>query len=126
MQPVAHNRLTYIDTWRVIAVILVIISHLAGNISPLGNSKIEELINQSSLNFLGYYAEVGVFIFFFISGFVVSKTCLDELQVRGSFSIKGFYIRRAFRIIPPLLLYLITCSVLSGFGIIQFLPEKFL
>jgi peptidoglycan/LPS O-acetylase OafA/YrhL len=67
-----------------------------------------------------------VFIFFFISGFVVSKTCLDEMQMSGEFSIKGFYIRRAFRIIPPLLLYLITCSVLSGIGLIKFLPENFL
>jgi peptidoglycan/LPS O-acetylase OafA/YrhL len=113
-------RLAYIDTWRLLAVVLVISGHLTWN------PQLNMLLKDVSLAFLTYYAKVGVFIFFFISGFVVSKTCLEELQERDSFSIKGFYIRRAFRIIPPLLFYLVSCAILSGFGLIPFSFENFI
>src|SRR5580704_15312418 len=93
-QPKSQNRLTYIDSWRVIAVALVIVSHL----SYWGNADFHFLIFNSRLHFPVYYGTVGVLIFFFISGFVVSKTCLDELRLSGSFSVKAFYIRRVFRI----------------------------
>jgi len=97
----------YIDTWRCLAVSLVILSHLSSLRNPdAGTSVIT--------------AHVGVFIFFFISGFVVSKTCLFELAAIGRFSTQAFYTRRAFRIVPPLLLYVLTCLVLRHLGVIVF------
>lgn len=97
------SRRGYIDTWRCVAVAVVILTHLL-EVRRLGELP-------------GY---VGVYIFFFISGFVVSKTCLSELKTSGYFSRAGFYVRRAFRIIPPLLVYVVACFVLARLGAIDF------
>lgn len=64
--------------------------------------------------------ETGVFIFFFISGYVVSGTCLDELARTGGYSIRGFYIRRLWRIVPPLLIYATFCLALGAKQVIDF------
>ena len=55
----------------------------------------------------------GVFIFFEISGFLITTLLLNEHRKRGSISLRGFYLRRAFRILPPLYLY-IGVAVLLG------------
>lgn len=97
------SRHGYIDTWRCVAVSVVILTHL---------------FESRHLGALPGY--IGVYIFFFISGFVVSKTCLSELQTSGNFSRFGFYIRRFFRIAPPLLVYVVACFVLGRLGAIDF------
>ena len=111
-----QGRLAFIDSWRVFAVGLVIIAHLM-----LQNARFAALMTGHHLGFAGDYATIGVFIFFFISGLVVSKTCLEELRRDGDFSVKGFYIRRVYRIVPPLLFYLAACSLLGSSW-----PDRFL
>ncbi len=56
----------------------------------------------------------GVFIFFEISGFLITSLLLAEHRKRGSISLKGFYVRRFFRIFPPLYLYI---GVVLGLGL---------
>lgn len=51
---------------------------------------------------------VGVDVFFVISGFLITKVILADLQ-HGRFSVAKFYIRRIRRIFPALLAVLITC-----------------
>ena len=53
---------------------------------------------------------VGVDIFFVISGFLITTNIVREIQ-DGSFTVVRFYERRARRIMPALLLVLISCSV---------------
>jgi len=48
----------------------------------------------------------GVQIFFVISGFLITSLLLKEQHKRGSISLGGFYLRRAFRILPPLYFYI--------------------
>ncbi len=43
---------------------------------------------------------LGVTIFFVLSGFLITTLLLREEQQRGSVSLRAFYIRRAFRILP--------------------------
>lgn len=45
---------------------------------------------------------LGVSAFFALSGFLITKLILEEFDARGRFSIKAFYCRRAFRILPTL------------------------
>jgi peptidoglycan/LPS O-acetylase OafA/YrhL len=47
----------------------------------------------------------GVFIFFVISGYLITSLLLREHEKRGSISLRGFYFRRAMRILPPLYVY---------------------
>jgi peptidoglycan/LPS O-acetylase OafA/YrhL len=47
----------------------------------------------------------GVSIFFEISGFLITTLLLAEYRKHGRISLRGFYLRRAFRILPPLYTY---------------------
>jgi peptidoglycan/LPS O-acetylase OafA/YrhL len=55
---------------------------------------------------------VGVDIFFVISGFLITKIILENLE-SNSFSFREFYFRRIRRIFPAVFLVLVTCY---GFG----------
>lgn len=64
---------------------------------------------------------VGVDLFFVVSGFVVSRLILDEMEREGSFSLINFFSRRVRRLIPVLTLVNIvsllgTYLLLSPFG----------
>jgi peptidoglycan/LPS O-acetylase OafA/YrhL len=115
----SSSRLAYIDGWRTIAVSLVIIAHL-GN-----NQEIGQFYKNSWIGYFAEFGEQGVLIFFYIIGYVVSRTCINEVNTQGSFSIQSFYIRRIFRIVPPLIIYLTTCYILGIKGLIKFSQINF-
>ena len=108
----AAGRLAFLDGWRAIAVVLVIQSHLIGFRSELAFIKL-----------IGRWmpaGQIGVLIFFFISGLVITRAALAEIEATAGFSLRAFYIRRAFRIIPPLAFYLAVCVLLGAFGLVDF------
>jgi peptidoglycan/LPS O-acetylase OafA/YrhL len=63
---------------------------------------------------------VGVDIFFVISGFVITRTLLLELEA-GQLSLRQFYVRRARRILPALVVTLLL-SLVAGVVILS--PEE--
>lgn len=63
--------------------------------------------------------DTGVFIFFVISGYLITSLLLHEHQKRGSVSLRGFYFRRAMRILPPLYTYVGFLLLLGWFGKLQ-------
>jgi peptidoglycan/LPS O-acetylase OafA/YrhL len=65
---------------------------------------------------------VGVDIFFVISGFLISRIVVGDMQ-RGTFSFAGFYQRRARRILPALTMVLL--GVLAA-GWLLLLPTDYL
>jgi peptidoglycan/LPS O-acetylase OafA/YrhL len=56
---------------------------------------------------------VGVDVFFVISGFLITRLLLGEMEGRGTVSLRGFYARRAKRLLPLSALLLATVGVLS-------------
>ena len=96
-----------IDGLRAIAVISVILYH--AQITILGYDI-----------FKGGF--IGVDIFFVISGYLITSIIFRELQSTGSFSFKKFYERRIRRIIPVLLLVMLTTLPL---GWMYLLPLDF-
>jgi peptidoglycan/LPS O-acetylase OafA/YrhL len=58
---------------------------------------------------------MGVDIFFAISGLLITERLLNEYRTGGQIDLRAFYIRRAFRILPPALLYLGVAAVLRLF-----------
>ncbi|WP_311210879.1 MULTISPECIES: acyltransferase [unclassified Aeromicrobium] len=46
----------------------------------------------------------GVSVFFFISGFLISRLLLAEEKRRGQIGLRPFYVRRFIRLLPPLIL----------------------
>jgi peptidoglycan/LPS O-acetylase OafA/YrhL len=109
---VAPPRLAYLDGWRAVAVGIVILSHVSGFRD--GPPLLKELARWLPVG------QIGVLIFFFISGYVISRAALSEIGRTADFSVPAFYLRRAFRIIPPLALYLLTCVGLGALGLVDF------
>lgn len=64
---------------------------------------------------------VGVDIFFVISGYLISKSILVDLE-RGTFSFLDFYVRRARRILPALIFTVVVSFVA---GSLWLAPELF-
>jgi peptidoglycan/LPS O-acetylase OafA/YrhL len=58
----------------------------------------------------------GVQIFFVISGFIITHILLREEAEKGRISLKGFYFRRALRILPPAYFYLLAIGILAMAG----------
>ena len=59
------------------------------------------------------HAGYGVDIFFALSGFLICTLLLREKERMGTISISRFYARRVFRILPPMLLYVLCLICLS-------------
>jgi peptidoglycan/LPS O-acetylase OafA/YrhL len=57
----------------------------------------------------------GVDLFFVLSGFLITKLAFEERDRDGRISLKGFYLRRAFRLLPALL-FLLAFLLLLSFG----------
>jgi peptidoglycan/LPS O-acetylase OafA/YrhL len=56
---------------------------------------------------------VGVDVFFVISGFLITRLLLGEIDRSGTISLRGFYARRAKRLLPLSAVLLATVGVLS-------------
>jgi peptidoglycan/LPS O-acetylase OafA/YrhL len=95
-------------------VLLVIVHHVAGFQYP-------QLIAHGPgfARWVQYCGPLGVKVFFVISGFVICRLLIKEESAYGSVSLKGFYCRRIFRILPPFYLYLGAIALLLVFGLIQ-------
>jgi peptidoglycan/LPS O-acetylase OafA/YrhL len=61
-------------------------------------------------------AALGVFIFFVISGYLITTLLLREKDKTSTISLKSFYLRRAFRILPPLYVYIVFIALLGLTG----------
>ena len=64
---------------------------------------------------------IGVDIFFVISGYLITRIILSEIQTKGSFGFLKFYERRARRILPMLFVVVITAFV---YGFFTLLPNE--
>ena len=68
---------------------------------------------------------LGVTIFFVLSGYLISTLMRIELAQRGSLDIRGFYLRRLLRLMPPLLIVVALAALLSALSLIdgEFTPS---
>ena len=61
----------------------------------------------------------GVTIFFFLSGYLITTLLRREYESTGSINFKNFYLRRAYRIFPPLYIVLFLIALLALVGVIE-------
>jgi peptidoglycan/LPS O-acetylase OafA/YrhL len=99
-----------LDGWRAIAITGVLFAHSRKDILPFLGHRIGL--------YLWSVGGDGVDLFFAISGFLICSRLLDEEKKFGHINLPGFYVRRAFRILPPAILYLAIVGVLSVVGIL--------
>jgi peptidoglycan/LPS O-acetylase OafA/YrhL len=63
-----------------------------------------------------FNGDAGVYIFFVISGYLITSLLLHEQQKNASINMRSFYFRRAMRILPPIYLYVGVLVVLGLAG----------
>jgi peptidoglycan/LPS O-acetylase OafA/YrhL len=66
---------------------------------------------------------LGVFIFFVISGYIITRLLVVERERTGDFSLAAFYWRRGFRILPPLILFLVGVHLLTLWNLSESSPR---
>ena len=62
---------------------------------------------------------LGVTVFFFLSGYLITTLILDEHRGTGDINVRNFYLRRAFRLFPPLFITLFIAYALVGAGVLE-------
>ncbi len=92
-----------LDGIRAVSVFIVLIAH--------ANAEFKNKIITSILA----GGTLGVYIFFVISGFLITTLLLKEKIKTGTISLRNFYIRRSLRILPVAYLYLFTLFILHTF-----------
>lgn len=97
------GRIGALDGWRGIAISMVILAHASF------------LSHSSLVHKFTYLGPMGVGIFFAISGFLITSLLLREQQKYGGIDLAGFYQRRVFRILPPILAFLAVLVTLNHF-----------
>jgi len=101
---------------RFIAALIVLLSHVPSFLTVFGVDKYFTSIFVSPID-----GEVGVLLFFALSGFLITYLLFTEELQTGTISIKSFYIRRALRIWP---LYFML--IFLGLFVLPFIgPLKF-
>jgi peptidoglycan/LPS O-acetylase OafA/YrhL len=66
--------------------------------------------------------ELGVRIFFVISGFLITRLLLEERLRSGTIGLGDFYLRRAFRIVPAYLVFLLAVVGLRALHVLTLRP----
>ena len=103
-----------LDGWRALAIFGVIANHISlSYFYPHGPYPNDQALRVSML--LG---AKGVEIFFAISGFLICSRLLQEQRQYGQISLRAFYIRRFFRILPPYIFYLAALGWVASKGLI--------
>jgi peptidoglycan/LPS O-acetylase OafA/YrhL len=96
--PSANGAIPSLDGLRAISISIVLVSHAGyGSVIPGG---------------------LGVTIFFFLSGYLITTLLMDERERSGRIHIGKFYLRRVFRLFPPLLVTLVIAYSLVILGLL--------
>ncbi|HET8601463.1 MAG TPA: acyltransferase family protein [Segeticoccus sp.] len=97
-EAVDHRRGTIhgLDGLRALAILGVLVYHLRSDSLPGGY--------------------LGVDVFFVVSGFLITTLLLRELRDRGRLDLPHFWLRRARRLLPALVL-VVVCSIVLGFAV---------
>jgi peptidoglycan/LPS O-acetylase OafA/YrhL len=108
------------DTLRGVSIIFVLLTHL-GLLEMLPEN--EFLRERVWLLMSG---RTGVQIFFTLSGFLITRILLHELNEFGNINFALFYKRRFLRLLPPLIVFYIAVAILMRFHLIQTTSYGFL
>jgi peptidoglycan/LPS O-acetylase OafA/YrhL len=109
--PTPATRIESLDGLRTVSILLVLISH---SINAFGHGDPLVLGN------------LGVRVFFVISGFLITGLLLQELKANDTIDLGKFYFRRTLRIFPPFYFFLLLMFVFALCGWTTLAPKSFL
>jgi peptidoglycan/LPS O-acetylase OafA/YrhL len=108
------NHIPSLDGWRGVAILLVLVDHST------------ETLDLGRFDHFLRLGATGVALFFALSGFLITTRLMEEKQRQGSISLKKFYVRRVFRLIPASLTYLLVLGALTLAGVMAVTREQWL
>ncbi len=114
LQAESEHRIPSLDGLRAFSVAFVFLGHAVGTL--------KEFLPQAALNLL-VFADLGVRIFFVISGFLISQILFAELEREGQISLPKFYFRRALRLLPTYYSFLVVMLLASAAGWLALTPQ---
>jgi peptidoglycan/LPS O-acetylase OafA/YrhL len=110
-RPVRH--LAALDGLRAVSIGLVILGHVSGT---------QGFPDTHLDRFLGDYANLGVIVFFVISGYLITTLLLEEQNRFKRISLRLFYARRFLRLMPALFMLIACIVILQAFGVLRLNP----
>jgi len=114
----SSGHINSLDGLRALSIILVLLAHLCGTRGFWFEKGIaEKYFSMGNL---------GVRVFFVISGFLITSLLLHERERNGEISLRNFYIRRSLRIFPAGYTVIAIAGLSGLFGLLQVNPGEFL
>jgi peptidoglycan/LPS O-acetylase OafA/YrhL len=92
------SRIPSLDGLRAISISLVVVGHWV------------EMRYHSDI--AGAFANLGVRIFFIISGYLITTLLLKEYEKTSTIGLREFYVRRAYRIFPAAMVFMLPVFVI--------------
>ena len=99
-----------LDGLRGLSIALVFAGHLGGG---------RGFLPADVMRHFGDLANLGVRVFFVISGFLITGLLIRETEAKGRISLGEFYYRRAFRILPAFYTFLAAAAIAQALGVIS-------
>ncbi len=113
--PQLPSRIPSLDGLRAISILLVVAAHsIDGDHYP------------RLFDIVGHLGNLGVRMFFLISGFLITTLLLKEFDATKRISLKNFYLRRSLRIFPAFYVFVVTVFILERMGLLRLLPGDML
>ena len=114
-----------IDLLRGLSILFVVVHHLALKFRlPLGPSLLGDVLPERVIKGLSFNGYEAVFVFFVISGFVITRRSLERYGSLDAIRWRNFYALRAVRIFPLLLLLLAVLCVMHWLAVPTFVVNK--
>lgn len=110
------RRMPALDGLRAVAILLVLMGHMAGTLPSWSNHK-------PWLWRVTGGGQLGITILFVLSGYLITLILLREREHTGAIGLRNYFIRRFFRIVPPFYAYLAVIIALRSAGVLTFTAQ---
>jgi peptidoglycan/LPS O-acetylase OafA/YrhL len=108
-----------IDLLRGVAIGLVLLLHFSLTYR-LSKSPLADWFGVSAVRAFVNNGNYGVTMFFVVSGYLITSNTLRRFGTLGAMNVRSFYVMRAARILPPLLLAVLIVVALGLLGVPSF------
>lgn len=101
------KKIPSLDGLRALSILLVLFDH--------GAKSLPTAVTDTFVYSIFSNSQLGVRIFFIISGYLITRLLLEETAKHGDINLKKFYIKRILRIFPVFYLYILVMVLLQVF-----------
>lgn len=113
-----------IDLLRGLSILLVVVHHLALRFRLPLRPSVGDWLPKRLIDAVSFNGYESVFVFFVISGFVITRRVMDREGALGTMDWRRFYAQRAQRIVPLLLVLLSVLALLHLLRVPQFVIDS--